>query len=161
MAVTAPTMGTTTYSSFWEKTGDLTQYAPLSRSQEGWRSPLERRIARLFDKQQMREIKALMGGLIGATTGSNVTANAYRIQPTLNAGTTGAATPTTTNVGDLGGAISVETQNIINRNTTAADVTYLKYFTSANSMTGRSLTYADDLSGNGSNFGGKSSEVGW
>ena len=161
MAIAVPTMGTTTWSTFYALTGDNIQYAPLSRSQEGWRSPLERRIARLFDKQQMRELKALMGALIGATAGGTATANAYRIQPTLNDATTGAAVPVPTTLGEMGGNVSIETQAIINRATVAADVTYLKYFTSGNNMLGRSLTYPNDDSGNGAGFGGKNSEAGW
>jgi len=35
-------------------------------------------------------------------------------------------TPQTTGVGDLGGNVAIETVTVINRATTAADVTYLK-----------------------------------
>lgn len=150
MAIGNPTV--TGWSSFWQQTGDMKAYAPLGQLAPttgflGWRSKLEWQIAKLFSKQQMREQKALLFGLIGATAGSNVTATYARVKAATNPS---AASPTPTNVGDLGGLVPIETITVINRNTAANDVTYLKSMVN-NDMIMRSLNLTVDASGNGAN----------
>jgi len=151
MAVVVPTV--TGYSGFWDRTGDTIPYATLSRSVQGWRSKLEFQIAQLYDKQQMREQKALLNGLIGAASGSNVTATFKRVQ--APSGPSG-ATPAVTGIGDLGGLVPIETVTVINRNTTATDVSYLKNLvdgTMSPNGGSPSITFPVDLGGNGG--GGK------
>lgn len=150
MAIGNPTV--TGWSSFWSLTADMKPYAPLLQAADppgnlGWRSKLEWQIAKLFSKQQMREQKALMFGLIGAVVGSNVTATYARVKAAANPS---AASPTPTNVGDLGGLVPIETITVINRNTAAGDVTYLKSMVNSD-MIMRSLSLQVDASGNGAN----------
>lgn len=154
MSVRNPTV--TGWSSFWQMTGDFNQYAPLLNLAPtagflGWRSKLEWQIAKLLDKQQTREIKALLNGLIGAATGSNVTKTYTRVNGPTNTEGTGPFGNTGTS--DLGGLIPMEVVTVINRNTDANDVTYLKSMTNTD-MVVRGLTYANDLSGNGANGNG-------
>lgn len=160
MSVRNPTV--TGYSAFWQTTGDMKQYAPFNNLAPttgflGWRSKLEWQVAKILNKQQMREIKALMNGLIGAAAGSNVTKTYARVQAP---GNPSATIPLTTGVADLGGLIPIETITVINRNTDANDVTYLKSMTN-NDMLMRSLSLQSDLSGNGAGFNGKGSQLGW
>lgn len=160
MADRNPTV--TGYSAFWQQTGDFKQYTPFNNLAPttgflGWRSKLEWQVAKLLDKQQMREIKALLNGLIGATSGANVTKTYARVQAPVGPS---AASPTTTGNADLGGLVPIETITVINRNTDANDVTYLKSMTNTD-MLMRSLSLQSDLSGNGAGFNGKGSQVGW
>ncbi|CAB4197199.1 hypothetical protein UFOVP1323_3 [uncultured Caudovirales phage] len=151
MAITVPTV--TGYSGFWERTGDAVAYSVLSRTAQGWRSRLEWQISQLFDKQQMREQKALLNGLIGAASGSNVTATYRRVQAPSGPSS---AVPAVTGTGDLGGVIPIEVVTVINRNTTATDVSYLKNLVDGTmSPNGGppSITFAADIGGNGG--GGK------
>lgn len=160
MAVTNPTV--TGYSAFWSTTGDMKAYAPFNNQAPtngflGWRSKLEWKIAQLANKQQMREINALFDALLGATAGGTATKTYARVAPAV---ATNMTTPQTTGVGDLGGNVAIETVTVINRATTAADVTYLKSMFN-NDMLMASLSLQSDLSGNGAGMGGKSSQVGW
>lgn len=159
MSVTFPTMGAGTYSGFWNTSGDATQYSPIPRSQQGWRSKLEWQLATLLGKQQMREINALLNGLIGAAAGSNVTKTYARVQtPSGPSGTV----PVPTSTGEMGGLVPIETVTVINRNTTAADIAYLKSLTDGTMRKGgASITYAVDASGVGAGNGGKNSQLGW
>ena len=152
MAVAVPTV--TGYSGFWERTGDEGAYAPLSRNAQGWRSKLEFQIAQLVGKQQFREQKELILTLLGAATGSTALATYARVQ---GASGPSATTPSVTGVGDLGGLVPIETVTVINRVTTAADVTYLTPIFDGNMVPGpSSLTLVADAGGNGG--GGK---AGW
>jgi hypothetical protein len=149
MAVAVPTV--TGYSGFWERTGNEGAYAPLSRNAQGWRSKLEWQIAALFDKQQMREQKELMLTLLGVAPGSTAAATYKRVQ--APAGPSG-TTPAVTGTADLGGLVPIETVSVINRATTAADVTYLTEIFDGRMVVGpSSLTLVADASGNGG--GGK------
>ncbi len=152
MSVTFPTM--TGYSAFWERTGDLNPYAPLPRAQQGWRSKLEWQIAQLLGKQQMREQKELLLTLLGVAPGQTALATYARVQPPVGPSAT---SPSVTGVGDMGGNVPIETVTVINRATTAADVTYLTDIINGEMVPGpSSLTLVADASGNGG--GGK---VGW
>jgi len=145
--LTSPTI--TGYSGFWQLTGDQQPYNLVNNknSQRG-RSPLERNIAQLFKRNQFRDETAAFTALIGAAAGGNATSTYSREQAPA---ATSAATPGVTGIADLGGAIPVETVTVINRNTTAADVSYLKtYFD--NSLLDRGITYPTVV---GSGGGGK------
>jgi len=76
-------------------------------------------IKRVVNRAGFRASTALLNGLIGAATGSNVTATHKEI-----AHTTGSTSP----IGERGGRIVAGTVTDINRNTAAADVTALKAF---------------------------------
>lgn len=91
----------------------------------------------LFRRQSMRVARALAQGLIGAASGSNVTDTRTRIQGVQTIGS----------VDNLGGKRLNETVTNINRNTTAADVTFLKNATGARISWPSS--YPTDKSGNG------------
>jgi len=75
-------------------------------------------IRRVVNREAFRPLTALLNGLIGATTGSNVTATHKRIEAIQNE-----SGPV-----NYGGVRSIETKTDINRNTAAADVTALKAF---------------------------------
>lgn len=90
---------------------------------------------RIVNREQFRVLTALFNGLIGAASGSNVTATHKRIQA-----------QTTLPLGNIGGLRTIETVTDINRNTAAADVTALKEIM-YNVKTRPS--YPKDLSGNG------------
>lgn len=160
MSVRNPTV--TGWSSFYQMTGDFLPYAPFNNLAPttgflGWRSKLEWQIAKLLNKNQMREIKALMFGLTGATSGANVTKTYSRVQAPSGPSQ---ATPDVTGVADLGGLVPIETVTVINRNTDANDVTYLKSMMN-NDMLMRGLSLQSDLSGNGAGFGGRGSMLGF
>src|SRR5712664_4013560 len=123
VVLTAPS-----YSGFWQLTGDMLPYAPFNNSAPttgllGWRSKLEWQIAKLADKQQFREIKTLMFALIGAAAGGAALKTYARVGTPPGPNQT---VPTTTSVADMGGLVLIDTVTVINRNTTAADITYLK-----------------------------------
>lgn len=152
MSLTVPTV--TGYQPFWNQTGDMITYAVLSRTYQGWRSKLEWKVSQLFSKEQMREEKALLTALIGATSGGTASSTYKRRQPPSGPSQT---TPAVTGVGDLGGAIDIETVTVINRATTAADISYLKNMFDGTMTPGpNSITFQNDASGNGG--GGK---AGW
>lgn len=75
-------------------------------------------IRRVVNREGFRTLTALLNGLIGAASGSNVTATRRRVQ----------AIQATSGPENNGGARPVELTTVINRNTTAADVTALKAF---------------------------------
>lgn len=160
MSVTNPTV--TGYSAFWSTTGDRKAYAPFDNRPPltgllGWRSKFEWQVAKIFNKQQMREQRALFTAVLGAAAGGTATATYARVAPPV---ATNQTVPQTTGVGDLGGLVPIETVTVINRATTAADVAYLKNMFDT-SMVMRGLSLQTDLSGNGAGFGGKGSQVGW
>lgn len=159
MSVTFPTMGAGTWSSFYQQTGDNAQYTPIARAQQGWRSKLEWQLATLLGKQQMREINALLNGLIGAAAGSNVTKTYARVQ---GASGPSATVPVPTSTGEMGGLVAIETVTVINRNTLASDVAYLKNLVDGTMRKGGlGIGYVSDASGVGAAFGGKNSQLGW
>lgn len=93
-------------------------------------------IKRVVNREGFRTFTALFNGLVGAATGSNVTATHKR----RNAGVPQAGP-------HGGGAITIDTITDINRNTAAADVTALKEMTY--NVKTRPSPYVRDLSGNG------------
>lgn len=147
MALTSPTI--TGYSAFWQITGDSLPYNLVNNknSQRG-RSPQERAISQLLLRNQFRDVAAVWIALTGAASGSNATATYKR-----EAAQTGpdATTPTVTDVGSMGGNRTIETVTVLNRNTTAADVAYLKDFLDGD-LVDRSISYPT-VSGSGG--GGK------
>lgn len=75
-------------------------------------------IRRVVNREAFRPLTALLNGLIGAATGSNVTATHKRIEAIQNG-----SGPI-----NYGGVRSIETKSDINRDTVAGDVTELKEF---------------------------------
>ena len=75
-------------------------------------------IRRVVNREAFRPLTALLNGLIGAATGSNVTATHKRVEAIQNE-----SGPV-----NYGGVRTIETKTDINRNTAAADVTALKAF---------------------------------
>lgn len=120
MSLTFPTV--TGYSAFWELNGDKVPYAPISRAQRGMRSPLERHLARTFKRNQLRELVEVMITLNGAAAGQAALATYPRRQAPAGPSAT---VPVVTGIGDLGGAVAIETVTVIDRVTTAADETYV------------------------------------
>lgn len=150
MALTLPTV--TGYSAFWENTGDTRAYAPTSVAQKGYRSPLERQLAKLFRRNQLRSLVAVMTALNGAVAGGTATASYKRVKaPALPS----AGTPQPTYIGEMAGNRTIETQTDISRVTTSADVTYINDITGINLLEAEmaTTTYPVDSSGNGG--GGK------
>lgn len=121
MAITQPTV--TGWSSFWSLTGDGVPYTPISVSQKGYRSPLERGIARITRRNQLRSLTAVATALIGAAAGGTATASYSRVKAPL---LPSAATPQPTFIGEIAGNRTIETQTDMSRVTTSADVTYIK-----------------------------------
>lgn len=119
----------TAWSSFWGLS--VGAYAIQNN-----RPSTDRKIGRFFRSQTQRVHKALAGGLIGAASGSNVTDTRNRI----------VAVQTIGSIDNLGGKRAIETVTLINRNTTAADVSALKAITGVG--TAYPASYPADKSGN-------------
>ena len=96
--------------------------------------PRRNSIRRVVNRGGFRALTALFNGLIGAASGSNVTATHKQIA---------SVTP----FADNGGARTISTISDINRNTTAADITALKEMTY--NVKTRPTPEVRDLSGNG------------
>lgn len=80
------------------------------------RSPLERNIARKMNKRGFRDVRELMLTLMGVVPGSAAVEQYKRVtQP---------ATPSD-NITKLGGLRTVETVDLVNRNTVVGDVTQI------------------------------------
>ena len=120
-------MAAVTSSGFWSEQGS--GYALLVN-----KAPTRARLQRAVGTDGFRTIRALFNGLIGASSGSNVTSTYRRI-----------AAETSNDVG--GGRRTVDTVTTINRNTVAGDVTALKEMVV--NVSRRPATYPRDLSGNG------------
>ena len=97
------------YSTFWG-------LATGSYSLQNNRPSSNRKMTHMHRSQNQRVNKALLLGLLGATSGSNVTDTRNRIQ----------AIQTIGSIDNRGGKRVIETVSLINRNTTAADVTAMK-----------------------------------
>lgn len=113
------------WSGFWDGAG----YSLLSG-----KMPRRNSIRRVVNREGFREFTALFNSLVGAASGSGTGA----ITTKKIAAATG---------NNLGGARTVESVSVINRNTTAADVTALKEMVYG--VKTRPSTYAVDKSGNG------------
>lgn len=121
-------MATVAWSEFWGPTN--ASYSLLQN-----KNPRRGVMRQLVNRESFRQTTALFNGLIGAASGSNVTATHKRID-----------NPTSTEIGASGGVRTPATITDINRNTAASDVTALKEMTVGVS---RRPTYPRDLSGNG------------
>lgn len=120
MAITLPTV--TGYSAFWQTTGDNQPYAMTPIANGGGRSPLESKLARIFARNQLRPLVAVMLALNGAAAGGAASSTYKRAQSPTGPD---AATPTVTQIDALGGNRPIETVTAISRNTTAADEAYV------------------------------------
>lgn len=106
---------------------------PLAQS-----NTINRELSRIYRRPGMRNHKALLNALIGATPGGNATATYKRIQSVRGIDDNG-------NSVDLGGKRPLETVTVINRVTTAGDVTVEKAIVNWDST----FTRVVDKSGNG------------
>lgn len=102
--------------------------------------PRRTQIKRIVNRDGFRTFTALFNALVGAATGSNVTATHTRVSHTDRGNSLGGP------ASDLGQPIVLSVTDI-NRNTTAADVTALKEM--VYNVTKRPVPYPSDLSGNG------------
>lgn len=137
MSLTRPTI--TGFSGFWDLCGDALPYNLLPLANNGNRGHVEPKIAKLFKQEDMREIQAALAAVIGAAAGGAISKTYKRRQ---------AQTITPVDVGAFAsGNITVETNTVISRNSTAADVTYLKQIFSGR-LTASNITYPTELSGN-------------
>lgn len=142
MSLTAPTV--TGYSGFWNTQGDKT---PYSMSQAQGRVKDAWHVSRLFRGYGTKDATAAMAVLLGAAAGTTATGG-YTAVP-LPPGPQ-LAVPVVTGITDLGGLRTAVTLNMINRATTAADVTELKRWFTAQLMEA-GITYPTRLgSGGGS-----------
>lgn len=109
---------------FWEQYGTtISPAATTSRSR--------RRVAQLLGEKGVRDLRARMDALNGVVAGSNATATNARIVAAE----------------ELGGVRAIETETLINRNTTAGDVTEID--TDLYSLTGRTtMASPANLDGN-------------
>ena len=121
----------TSWSGFWgDGAGSINSYSLLVN-----KMPRRNSIRRVVNREGFRPLTALFNSLIGATSGSGTGAITRK---RISAPSNGA---------DLGGARTVDTVSIINRNTTSADVTKLKEM--VYNVKTRPTSYVRDLSGNG------------
>ena len=127
----ADQVSATGYSSFW---GGQNVYQLLHN-----RSPLNSGISRMLSRRgQMRALKEAMLTLNGAAAGSAAAASYKRVQHSS----------------DPGGARTVETVTVINRNTVTSDKDYIDAILNEDHIPNDGPTaYPADLSGNGG--GGK------
>lgn len=148
MSVTRPTMSG--YSAFWQTVGDAIPYDVLASAAQGWRSPLETQLARIYNRNEMREIRALTTALLGVAAGSNATSTYKRVAMPASVNL---AVPTPDTTFAQGGNVAIETVTVVNRNTTAADITYLTSILDGTMSPGNAsaITFQNDLSGNGAN----------
>lgn len=122
MSLTTPTV--TGYSPFWANILVPSQGpTPYSMYSGQARASIAKRIAREIRRQGGRDARAALAVLIGAAAGSTAT-NQYKRRQGADA--TSLATPGASDFGDFGGNILIENVTVINRATTAADVTELK-----------------------------------
>lgn len=126
---------------------DAFVYAFLTYGQGGQKVSIERRISKLLRKPQMAVIREVMETLNGAAPGSAALAQ----KPFVRAQATSPGT--VTGIGDLGGNRTVDTVNLINRNTVASDQAYILALLTNRFGPVIPTGYPTDLSGNGG--GGK------
>lgn len=118
MTIPAPTV--TGYSGMFNLTGDRAGYSMLTATQGGNRGRTEKWISKLLSRrQQMQPLRLLMKTLNGAAAGSSASVTLQRVdaQATDPSNQTGIAA--------LGGNRVTSAVSLINRVTTAADVTYI------------------------------------
>jgi hypothetical protein len=101
---------------------------------------IDYRLENTLRRSQMRPFMKVLRALTGAVAGSNATVNRERVK----------GTPAKDDPAALGGIVQMELQSVINRNTTAADVTFIQSV--LDEITAPS-PYAVDVGGNGG--GGK------
>lgn len=102
------------------------------------KNPRRNGIRRTMNREGFRVVTELFDSLIGAASGGTAAATHKRVS---------GESVTPVQVGQMGGARTIETVTDINRATTAADITALKEMTFG--VKARPATYARDLSGNG------------
>lgn len=145
MSLTRPTV--TGWSGLFNDTmgaPDVGAYTMLPLAAGGNRAHFEPKIARAFKSEAHRELRAALLALIGAASGGTATSTYKRAAAPSNPS---AATPTPMALDALGGNRTIETVTVINRATTAGDITYLKDIFDGD-LTDSSITYPVDPSGN-------------
>lgn len=136
----APTV--TGYQGFWYLHAPIGQGGAYNLY--GNRYAVEQKIAHAFGRRGFKQTRCLMYALLGAGTGGAASETETRVS----------APNALTSSQQLGGLRTMETVTIVNRNTTAADLTYMqnmlnRVYNSAPAI----ASYPVDLSGNGG--GGK------
>lgn len=151
-ALVLPTI--TGYSPFWANVlttnnGDSAttyQFPPVT--QNGARPPMDSQLARILKRNTYRAMNEVFLTLIGAAAGSAAVADHKVVSSPTGPE---ASVPQVTSIGDFGGNRDIETITDINRNTTAADITWISKFFD-NKLLEAGLTYPT-VSGSGG--GGK------
>jgi len=144
MSLTRPTI--TGYSGFWNTLGEATTYAQLPLAAGGNRSNFDGKIARVFHgAKQLREVRTALLALLGAAAGGSAALTYKRVGNPVGPSAT---VPLVSSFDELGGSRTIDTITVINRNTTAADLAYIKDLFDGD-LTASGLTYADDASMNG------------
>ena len=123
---------------------DVGAYTQLPLAQNGNRSRVEFEIARLFKHETQREAKAALLALIGAAAGGTATSTYKRVSTPTGPSAT---TPVPMQLDALGGNRTIDTVTVINRATTAGDISYLKDLFDGD-LSASSITYPTDPSGN-------------
>lgn len=144
MSLTTP-VNTGTWAGYWNLVGDKITYQFLTKQA---RNPNTTQIAQLLKRNGNRDLAAALNVLIGAASGTNVTKTYKREQSPAGPS---AAVPAVTGLADLGGLRPIEVVTVLNRNTTAADVTTLKQLIN-DALLEAGLTYPTVI---GSGGGGK------
>lgn len=145
MSLTRPTI--TGFSGFWSDivaAGPGAGYDLLPLANNGNRGPDEPKIAKYFKSERMRELVAALAATIGAAAGGTASTSYKREQAQMGPDTT---VPGVTSIDAFGGNINIEAKSVINRVTTAADVTYLKQIFSGR-LTSSNITYPAVVGGN-------------
>ena len=88
---------------FWE------QYGSTVTQVQGT-GALRRHIARMLSRKGVQDLRARMTALDGVAAGANATKTQPRVEPNV----------------ELGGKRTIETETLINRNTTAADIVVIE-----------------------------------
>lgn len=100
-------------------------YAFPTAAQNGARPPMDSQLARILKRNTYRGVNELFLTLIGTASGSAALAQ-HKVVSAPTA--TEATAPQVTSIGDFGGNRDIETIDDVNRNTTAADITWISKF---------------------------------
>lgn len=140
MSLPAPTV--TGWSSFWRTSAPLGQGGDYAMY--GNRTAIERQIDHFLGQPGFKQYRRVMRALLGASVGGTATETVARVS----------APAGLTQNNQLGGARAIDTITIINRATTAADLTAMQAITDRTyNMAPTIANYPTDPSGNGG--GGK------
>ena len=138
----APTV--TGYQGFWQQHAPSGQGGPYALY--GNRYALENKISQLLGQRGYKQSRRLFLTLLGTGTGATATETDRRVS----------APNALTSSQLLGGNRDIETVSVVNRATTAADLTYVQGVFNRYYNSNPTIPYTADLSGNGG--GGKAGQ---